>query len=165
MRSDIPHVKTSSTILEAAKAMNKMGATGAVVFQGDKAVGILTERSLLRKFILLNKKPDVTTAREVMGPLIRVSESASVEEVGRRLVDLRITRMGVFKEDDLLGWVTITDVARAESKKRGILGRASEIDEGSEVVCPNCKSGAFKPIIGAEGWVKEWRCDQCGYEQ
>ncbi len=160
----IPRIESTASILEAAEEMNKIGATGAVVYRDDQAVGILTERSLLRRFVPLNRRPSSVTVGQVMGPLLRVSENASVEDVGRRLIDLRITRLGVFRDSTFIGWVTITDVARAESKKRGILHRF-ESEEGMEIVCPQCKSGAFKEVMGADGQVLRWRCDRCGYEQ
>jgi CBS domain-containing protein len=77
-----------------------------VVFNGDKVVGMLTDRRILRKFIPFNKKPEEVTVRDVMSPLFKIQPDASAKEVRRRLVEAGITRLGVFEGDKFLGWVT-----------------------------------------------------------
>jgi CBS domain-containing protein len=57
MSTNVPRVKTSDTILEAATVMNRDKTSGAAVVEAEKVVGLITERALLWKFVPLNKRP------------------------------------------------------------------------------------------------------------
>ena len=58
MSTNVPRVKSSATILEASSIMNREKSSGVVVVEGEKVVGLITERGLLWKFIPMNKRPD-----------------------------------------------------------------------------------------------------------
>jgi len=51
MSTNVPRVKSSDTILQAATVMNRERTSGAVIVEGEKVVGLITERALLRKFV------------------------------------------------------------------------------------------------------------------
>ena len=58
MSTGVPQVDYSASVFEACKIMNDEKFSGAIVLHSGKAVGMLTDRSLLRRFISLNKRPD-----------------------------------------------------------------------------------------------------------
>src|SRR5437588_8648122 len=58
MSTNVPRLKSSDTILDAATVMNREKTSGAAVVEGEKVVGLITERALLWKFLPLNKRPD-----------------------------------------------------------------------------------------------------------
>ena len=55
MSTNVPRVKSSDTILEATNVMNRERTSGAAVVEGEKLVGLITERALLWKFIPLTR--------------------------------------------------------------------------------------------------------------
>ena len=72
MQTDIERVSASTSVLEASKVMNDRGSSGVVVFNGDKAIGMLTDRRILRRFVPLNRRPEEVTVKEVMSPFFKI---------------------------------------------------------------------------------------------
>lgn len=163
MNTKVPRVEYSDTILEAVRVMADNDATGVAVFKGDKVVGVLTERSLLRRFIPRNTKPNQVRVSEVMIPMMRIHRDADVKEAARKIIETGRTRVGVFDGNKFLGWVTITDVARAASRRNllDVLLRRDK-PEAAEIVCPKCKVGVLESRRETGGEIV-WRCDNCSY--
>jgi signal-transduction protein with cAMP-binding, CBS, and nucleotidyltransferase domain len=165
MQTNVERVNASTSVLEASKIMNDAGSSGAVVFNGDKAVGMITDRRILRRFVPLNKKPDEVTVKEVMSPFFKIDANASTKEAKRRLLEAGITRLGVFEADKFLGWVTLADLDGGSSRGRTPLLNALLRDDSAEpmeVLCPNCRSGFMEKVEG-RGEVIRYQCPNCGY--
>ena len=165
MQTNVERVNASISVLEASKIMNDAGSSGAVVFNGDKAVGMITDRRILRRFVPLNRKPEDVTVKEVMSPFFKIDANASTKEAKRRLLEAGITRLGVFEGDKFLGWVTLADLDGGSSVGRATLLNALLRDdkaEPMEVLCPNCRSGFMEKVEG-RGEVIRYQCPNCGY--
>ena len=108
MTTNVSSVKASDTVLDAVETMNRDMSSGVAVFdEHGKAVGVITERRLLRDFLPLNKRPGEVKVSQVMGPFYRISPDASTKEAAERIVESNITRLGVFEGEKFLGWVTL----------------------------------------------------------
>jgi signal-transduction protein with cAMP-binding, CBS, and nucleotidyltransferase domain len=165
MQTNVERVNASTSVLEASKIMNDAGSSGAVVFNGDKAVGMITDRRILRRFVPLNKRPDEVTVKEVMSPFFKIDANASTKEAKRRLLEAGITRLGVFEGDKFLGWVTLADLDGGASRGRTPLLNALLRDDSAEpmeVLCPSCRSGFMEKVEG-RGEVIRYQCPNCGY--
>ena len=165
MQTNVERVTVSTSVLEASRIMNDAGSSGVVVFNGDKVVGMLTDRRILRKFIPFNKRPEEVTVKEVMSPLFKIDPDASTKEARRRLVEAGITRLGVFEGDKFLGWVTLADLDGGSIQRKNNLLNAFLHDapaEPMEVLCPNCRSG-FMERVESKGEVIRYQCPNCGY--
>jgi predicted transcriptional regulator len=163
MSTKIPQVDSSATVLEACTVMNREKFSGVVVFQEDKAIGILTDRGLLRDFVPLNKRPDEVKVSEVMGPLLKIDAKVSTKEAAKRIVEHAFTRLGVFDGNKFLGWVTLTDLARETSKKNLLDALLRHNEPELVVVCPNCRKGVLRKIMNKEGQILRWECSQCDF--
>jgi len=163
MSTRIPRVNSSATVLEACTIMNREKVSGVVVFQEDKAIGMLTDRGLLRDFAPLNKRPDEVKVSEVLTPLLKIDAEASTKEAAKTIVGNAFTRIGVFDGDKFLGWVTITDLAREASKKNLVDALLRHNEPELVVVCPNCRKGALRKIMNNEGQILRWECSQCDF--
>jgi signal-transduction protein with cAMP-binding, CBS, and nucleotidyltransferase domain/ribosomal protein S27AE len=165
MQINVERVDASTSVLEASKIMNDTGSSGVVVFNGDKAVGMLTDRRILRKFIPYNKRPEEVTVKEVMSPLFKISPDAPAKDARRRLLEAGITRLGVFDGEKFLGWVTLADIESSSRFGGKPLLNAFLHDapaEPMEVLCPNCRSG-FMEKVENKGEVVRYQCPNCGY--
>ena len=80
------------------------------------------------------------------------------------LVENRITRLGVFEDEKLLGWVTLTDLAREVSKTHllKVLG-ARDGPEDKQVLCPNCRKALLEKIMNRQCVLLRWECPNCHY--
>jgi signal-transduction protein with cAMP-binding, CBS, and nucleotidyltransferase domain len=145
--------------------MNAQKASAAIVTEREKVVGMLSDRGLLRKFVPLNKRPDEVRIGELMVPIMRVSPDTSTKTAAKMLVRSGFTRVGVFKEDKFLGWVTLTDLAREFSKggMRDMLRIHTDEPESRDVLCPHCHAGFLEKIVTREGAVGSWKCSSCGF--
>jgi CBS domain-containing protein len=167
MTKDVPQVDVSSSVLDASKVMNQRKANGVVVFQEGKPVGMFTDRSLLRRFVKLNKRPEEVKVKEVMAPLLKIAADASVKEAAKKILEQGVTRLGVFENDELVGWVTVTDIAR-DSSKQGLidsLRRQSQEGAEDELLCPACRSGVMKKVTGSGGRILRWECPNCMHQE
>lgn len=159
MSPDVPRVDYSASVLEACKIMNRKKFSGAIVFRGDNAVGMITDRALLRRFVTLNKRPDEVKVSEVMAPLLRIGVEASSKEAAKMLLKNKFSRLGVFDGDKCLGWVSLTDLAREASKKHLLDALlAHNKPETEEVLCPKCRSAILRKIVTKEGAIVKWEC-------
>jgi signal-transduction protein with cAMP-binding, CBS, and nucleotidyltransferase domain len=144
--------------------MNNKRFSGVVVFDEGKPVGMLTDRSLLRNFVGLNKRPDEVKVGEVMAPLLRIDAGASTKEAALKIVQNRFTRLGVFDGERFLGWVTITDLARETSKKNMLNALLSHNQpEIVDHVCPKCRKAVLTKIANKEGQILRWVCPRCRF--
>ena len=164
MSTKVPKVKSSATILEAASVMNGEKSSGAAVVEGEKVVGLITERALLWKFVPLNKRPDEVSVGDMMVPFFRISPNDSTKTAGKMMVENRITRLGVFEDEKFLGWVTLTDLAR-EFSKRHLLNAlmTHDLPEEKQILCPNCRKALLEKITNRQGEILRWECPNCRY--
>ncbi len=163
MQTEVDRVTASTSVLEASKIMNESGSSGVVVFNGDKAVGMVTDRRILRRFVPLNKRPEEVTVKEVMSPFFKIDADASTKEAKRRLLEAGITRLGVFEGEKFLGWVTWADIEGGSGRKPLLSAFLSDDKaEPMEVLCPHCRSGFMERIEG-KGQVMRYQCPNCGY--
>ena len=164
MSTDVVRVSVSATVLDACKIMNSKGVSAVAVFQGDKLIGMLTDRGLLRRVIPLNKRPDDVKVGEVALPILKIDANASTKNAAKKIVENRFTRLGVFDNEKFLGWITLTDLAKEASKRnlKDALLSHNEL-EVRDVLCPNCKKAFLQKITNVNGEVERWECPNCKY--
>jgi CBS domain-containing protein len=160
---NVPTVDVRATVLEATKVMNENKSSGVAVVDGEKVVGVLSDRRLLTTFFSMNKEPGQVKVSEVMSPLYRIGPEATLKEAARKIVENGITRLGVFDGDRFLGWVSLSDLSRQFSKRNvfDVLREHGE-SESSEFLCQNCQEAFMQQITDSEGQTLRWRCPKCG---
>ena len=111
MSRDVRVVRLDSSVKEVVATMNKFYIGSIIVVQGDRPVGIITERDILRRVVEPCLAPEVLTARQVMtSPLATISEEASLEEAAEIMRRKKIKKLPVMNEEKLVGIVTFTDI-------------------------------------------------------
>ncbi|MDG6926165.1 MAG: CBS domain-containing protein [Nitrososphaerota archaeon] len=167
MTTDVPQIDASASVLEAVNLMNEKRRSGIIVFEAGKPAGMFTERSLLRRFVPMDKKASAVTLREVMAPLLKIDADASIKDAASMILENSFTRAGVFKGDKLVGWLTLTDIVRAGSKKSIVdsIRRGNTKFADDELVCPACSSAVMKKVVNARGVILRWECPNCGHQE
>ena len=105
-------IQSGATVLEAIRKMNDARIGALVVSDGDRVVGMFTERDVLRRVVEHERPPVQIAVAEVMtrSPLC-VSPSTRIEEAARIMRDERIRHLPVVDGmDRLVGMVSIGDV-------------------------------------------------------
>lgn len=117
MTPSIISVEGSSTVSEAAKVMVEREVGSVIVTEGNRPVGILTERDILKRVVVRGLDPLKTKVREVMSsPLVTVSTDAYIVDAGRMMAEKNIRRLLVVEGDRPVGIITQKDVLRALNK-------------------------------------------------
>jgi CBS domain-containing protein len=122
MVRDVMTIDENSTVKEAAEVMNKFEIGCLIAVRNGKAMGILTERDLLKRVVAESKDARKTKVKDVMSsPLVVVEPSADLEDAVRLMFQMKIKKLPVVGEKRLVGLITLTDVARFQPQMIRIL--------------------------------------------
>jgi CBS domain-containing protein len=111
MSKDVRVVRPDTTVREVVATMNKFDIGSIIVVQGERPVGIITERDILRRLVEPCLAPETLTARQVMtSPVQTINENASIEEAARLMAKKRVKRLPVMNDGKLVGIITFSDI-------------------------------------------------------
>jgi len=112
---DVVTVGVSETALAAAERMNQRGIGGLVAIEGDRVVGIVTERDILRRIVADRRDPARTPVQDIMSaPVASCRPDTSLAECRGFMTAKRIRHLPVVDERGLCGIVTIGDLLAQE---------------------------------------------------
>jgi len=84
----------------------------APVCQGDKVLGIITDRDIVIRAIATGKDPKATTVGDVMSTnVVYVSPETDVHEAADKMALYQVRRLPVIEQGRLVGIVSLGDVA------------------------------------------------------
>lgn len=106
-------VEPSITAFQALEVMRDMNVGGLLVTEGDRLVGIFTERDYARKVILKGKTSKEIQVSELMTPRpITVTPETTIEDCMSLMTNKFIRHLPVVEDDKLVGVISIGDVVR-----------------------------------------------------
>lgn len=115
--SKVYSVAPEATVLEAARAMNAHNVGSLLVVDGDKPVGIFSERDLMRRVVVAGKDPAKVKVREVMSREVWVVEpDTRVKEAMAIMTERRCRHLPVVEKGKVVGLISIGDLVRWISK-------------------------------------------------
>jgi CBS domain-containing protein len=115
MTKEVITIDEHATVKKAANIMNKNEISCLIALRKGKAIGIITERDLLKRIIVEAKNPEKTKVKEVMSsPLEAVALGTDLEKALRLMFQKKIKKLPVVEEDNLIGLVSLTDIARCQ---------------------------------------------------
>jgi CBS domain-containing protein len=126
MTSDVETVTADQTAQEAASFMIRADAGSIPVTDGDRLIGMITDRDIAVRGIAKGNGPD-TPVRELMtDDLIVARADDDVEEVARKMSAAQVRRLPVIDEQErLCGIVSLGDLSREgddESAEQALQG-------------------------------------------
>jgi len=106
-------IDADATVKEAVKLMNTEEIGCLIAIRDKKLIGILTERDLLKKVLECSKNPEKTRVREIMSKqLVTGAPYMSVADAARLMIKENIKKLPVMVNEQLVGLITLTDIAR-----------------------------------------------------
>jgi len=128
MVKDVISIHADATVKEAVELMNKNEIGCLIVAKKEEAVGIVTERDVLKRVVSESRDPEVTKVSEIMSkPLIVGGPDMYVEDAAKLMFKRNIKKLPVMKNGRLVGLVTLSDIARVASTEPQILKVIEEL--------------------------------------
>ena len=117
MTKDVVTIDVQKSVLEAAELMAQRDIGDLVVCDGEKPVGIITERDFVRRVVAKKMPLDCKVPEIMSAPLWVVYADNSLNEAARKMIARKIRRLPVLEKNALVGIITATDFAKHLSKK------------------------------------------------
>ena len=173
MTRNFVYVAPNVTVKHCAKMMVKNHVGSLIVKEGEKLMGILTEKDMVLAIFKISSKKNMGSvfAKDIMKKrVITISPSVDIVDALKKFKKKKIRRLPVVENGKLIGMLTTNDILKIdpglfqmiaetikikeETKKleRSINGR---ITQGSGI-CEEC--GAFGILNKDES---QWLCESC----
>jgi signal-transduction protein with cAMP-binding, CBS, and nucleotidyltransferase domain len=115
MTKEVITIDENATVKKAAETMDKKEISCLIALRKGRAIGIITERDLLKRIIVETKNPEKTKVSQVMSsPLEVVAVGTDLEKTLRLMFQKKIKKLPVVDKDSILGLVSLTDIARCQ---------------------------------------------------
>ena len=114
-------VRLGDSIVDAAKLMRGEDAGIAPIVDGDRLVGVITDRDIAIRVVAAGRDPDATKVEEIASwTLVTVDPDQELEEALRLMAEHEVRRLPVVEEDGrLVGIVAEAEVARHVGQLQG----------------------------------------------
>jgi CBS domain-containing protein len=121
MASSVLTVDATATVKEAAILMSKKAYGCVLVVEGKHAIGIITERDIVRQITAEGVDPSKVRAADIMStPLVTIPVDSTVMEAAERMSAYGIRRIViVYDNGALAGLLTAGDLARWLAMQKG----------------------------------------------
>lgn len=109
--TDVWSISPDSSVYDALSMMADKDVGALLVIEGERLVGIISERDYARKIILQGKTSRDTLVREIMSTrLYTIHPDQTVEEAMEMMTQRHVRHLPVVVEDRCLGVISIGDV-------------------------------------------------------
>ena len=144
-------VRTGTSVEEAARRMAQNNVGAVPVLDGERLVGIFSERDLLKRVVAAGRAPGATRVEEVMtSPVIMAEAEESFATCLERMKAAGIRHLAVVAGGKMLGLVSLRDLLLVDvAVKEKALTLADRVIEQS------------LPTTVAVELV--WKCLRCGH--
>jgi CBS domain-containing protein len=124
-------IRPETTLIEAAQKMKSMDIGMLPVCDGDRLVGVITDRDIAVRGVAQGYDPKTARVQEVMTPkVIYCFDDEDVKDVAKKMEEKQVRRLPVLnREKRLVGIVSLGDLAVRTGKEKlaaEVLERVSE---------------------------------------
>ncbi len=134
MIKDVITVEAKATVKTAVELMNKHEIGCLIVAERGKAVGIVTERDILKRVIPKLEDPEKMKVSEIMSKPLSVGKpQMDISKAVKIMFKKKIKKLPVVEHGRLVGLVTLTDLVRSPNIMRLLEGPSHRKDsKGNE---------------------------------
>ncbi len=114
MVTEVRLASPEDTVQRAAQMMRESDAGALPVGEGDRLVGMVTDRDVAVRLVAEGRDPRQTRVREVMTPEVRyVFDDEDLDHVAENMAEQQVRRLPVVNRDKrLVGVVSLADLSR-----------------------------------------------------
>jgi CBS domain-containing protein len=131
MTPEVERLPKDASIHEVARKMKALDVGMIPVYDGDRLVGMVTDRDITLRVVAEGRDTTNTPAHAVMTPeVIYCFEDQTVEEAAQLMEQLQIRRLTVLNKDKrLVGIVSLGDLATHRQSQKATGEALSEISK------------------------------------
>ena len=106
-------IPPNASVLDALKLMAEKDVGALLVMEGQRVVGIISERDYARKITLMSRSSHDTPVREIMtADVMYVQPGQTTEECMALMTENRLRHLPVMEGGKLLGLISIGDLVK-----------------------------------------------------
>ena len=116
---DLTVISKTETVLEAAKLMADKNIGAVPVVEGERVVGIFSERDIMNRVVARNINPQNTTVDQVMTKeLIVGGPDENIEQILVRMKQANIRHLPIVDNGKLVGIISFRDLLQADLNEK-----------------------------------------------
>lgn len=120
MTRDVRVVAPSQTVREAAQLMSELDVGALPVADGEKLVGMITDRDIVIRAVGLGRGPDASISEAMTQDVKYCFEDQTTDEITRNMGDIQVRRLPVVDRNKrLVGILSLGDLADADTPDAG----------------------------------------------
>ena len=147
INSDIPAI---------AREMVSRDAGSVIITENGKAMGIITERDLVKSIISEDRKPsDVDASAILSTPLVTVKPETSIVKASEIMLKANIKRLPVLENGTIIGVISNTDILMVTPGLSTILKDLIDMNREALLSTPSIEEIEEDLIMGI--------CESCSY--
>ncbi|MEA3035846.1 MAG: hypothetical protein QOH04_1611 [Sphingomonadales bacterium] len=134
MSSDVRTVSPDQPIREAAQFMLRDDAGAMPVGEGDRLVGMLTDRDIAVRAVAEGRGPDTPVSEVMSDDLLFAYDDEEVEDVAIKMSDRQVRRLPVLSREgeQLVGIISLGDISRSDQGEAASVALGGVTDPGGE---------------------------------
>ena len=110
---EIFSISPDATVYEAIEMMSNKNVGALLVMEGERLVGMISERDYTRKVFLRGKRSRETSVTEIMSTQLTTTRpQEGVEKCLRLMTDKHIRHLPVLDDDKVVGVISIGDLVK-----------------------------------------------------
>ena len=122
MTDDPRSIGASASVVEAARLMREGHIGSLPVIEGERLVGMITDRDITTRVVAESAAPEATSVGDVYSrDLISVEPSHDLEEALELMARHQVRRLPVVENGRLVGVVAQADIALKDNERTGEL--------------------------------------------
>ena len=121
MTRDVAMINSDQTIEKAARLMAELDVGILPVGEGDRLVGMVTDRDIAVRGLAKGKDPN-TKVRDVMTPAVKYCfVDQEIDEIAMNMADIQVRRLPVLSRDKrLVGILSLCDIAVSDDSDQAV---------------------------------------------
>jgi CBS domain-containing protein len=120
MTTDVKVANPTQTLREAAQTMAGIDAGSLPVAEGDRLVGMITDRDITIRAVAQGRGPDSLVKDVMTSEVLYTYDDEEVDNVLRNMGDIKVRRLPVVNRDKrLVGIISLSDLCAGGEKPSG----------------------------------------------
>jgi len=138
MTTDVEVIRPDSSVADAAKKMKSLDVGALPVCDGQRLLGMITDRDITIRATADGRDPNNTLVRDCMSPeIVYCFEDQDISEAERIMQEKQIRRLPVLtREKQLAGIVALGDLATKTDEPRAVGKTLEKVSEPGEKPSP-----------------------------